>query len=89
MGYFLIPGKKKTKFFFLVLTHAYILGINPKGPWMELNAFKLWGLSRARGWWLGASYWLQGELKVRHSGDKESNQKVSSCVTQGAQLSAL
>lgn len=60
MGYFLIPGKKKTTFFFLVLTHAYILGINPKGPWMELNAFKLWGLSRAQEWWLGASYWLQG-----------------------------
>ena len=92
MGYFLIPGKKKTNFFYLVLTHAYILGINPKGPWMELNAFNLWGWAGLTdvGWGHLTGYKVQiCELKVRHPRDKESNQKVSSCITQGAQLSAL
>lgn len=30
-----------------MLTHAYILGRNLKGPWMEHNALELPGLSRA------------------------------------------
>ena len=84
--------KKENQFFYLVLTHAYILGINPKGPWMELNAFNLWGWAGLTdvGWGHLTGYKVQiCELKVRHPGDKESNQKVSSCITQGAQLSAL
>lgn len=41
-----------------MLTHAYILGINPEGPWMELNASALWDLNGAQGWWQGAHYRL-------------------------------
>ena len=50
----------------------------------------VWAGLRDGGWGHLTGYKVQiRELKVRHPGDKESNQKVSSCITQGAQLSAL
>lgn len=68
-----------------MLTHAYILGINPKGPLMEPNALQLWGLSRAWGGGSVAGGDMSGPLDAKPgvkeswqaaSKDKQSNQRV-------------